>query len=308
MPRPRWVWVWVLVPLLGAAELVAYWVFAGRAPRPDAWKEAREQVLPLRRRSELLVVAPSWAEPLARQAFGEELMPLADVARPDASGRTRAIEVSILGQRADEVAGWRETSRKRHGAFEFRVLENPKPVQVRFDFVEGLAPERARVTELLPGGERECAWNARAPISSGSLPSPPTFPARRFQCQGGDYFFVGVTVIDDENYRPRRCIWAHPTGPHALRIRFAQVTLGSTVRGYGMFPWLILRDSMGTPLQLHVAIAGQRIGTFVYRDGQGWTGFEFPTGKYRGQRADVDFEVSSENIHNRHFCFQADTR
>lgn len=293
---------------MGAIELVAHWVFARRAPEPEAWAQVKAAVAPLRRNQELVVAAPAWADPLARRALGEELMPLGDVARPDATRYARAIEISILGQRSAELLTWREISRQRQGPFELRLLENPAPARVRFDFVDGLDPGRVRVSELLPEGERACPWQGQANVSGGSLHTAPAFPGRRFQCEGGEYFFVGVTVIDDERYRPRRCLWAHPSGPHPLRIRFQGVTLGSRVHGYGMLPWFMLRDAKGAPISLQIAVAGERLGTFVYRDGQGWTRFQFPTGKFAGRIADVDFEVSAESAANRHFCFQADTR
>ncbi len=283
-------------------------MFARRAPAPAAWSQLKAAVAPLRQGQELVVVAPAWADPLARRALGPELMPLADVARADATRYRRAIEVSILGQRAAELSSWRESSRQQHGPFELRVLDNPAPAQVRFDFVDGLEPQRVQVQELLPEGERDCPWTDAAHVSGGSLHTTPAFPARRFQCQGGEHFFVGVTVIDDERYRPRRCLWAHPTGPRPLRIRFQRVTLGSRVHGYGMLPWFQLRDATGVPITLQVTVDGQRIGSFVHRDGRGWTRFTFPTGKFAGRVADVDFEVSADNAANRHFCFQADTR
>jgi hypothetical protein len=179
---------------------------------------------------------------------------------------------------------------------------------VLFDFVDELGAERAQVFDSAGDGLAPCAWTASARVSSGALPSPPTFPARRFQCAGGEHYFVGETVIDDEAYRARRCIWAHPTPNGELRIRFSAVPIGRVVRGYGMLPWLIMRDLTGAPVELRVRVDGDPIGTFVHHGGEGWKHFEFATGSRAGTTADVEFAISADDVHNRHFCFQADTR
>lgn len=301
-------YLWLAVPALGLFELGAHFLFAARAPSPPQWREARAPLEALRRPGDLVVVAPSWADPEARYAFGEKLMPLGDVARPDATAYARAIEVSILGQRSLELGGWKEVGRQSHGSFEFRVVENPLSPRVRFDFVEKLGPETVEVFERAGAGSELCAWTANGRVSSGWLFSPPTFPARRFECKGGEAFFVGVTVIDDEAYRPRRCIWALPTPSGPLRIRFREVPLGRVLRGYGALPWFMMRDVSRVPVELSVRIAGERIGTFVHRMGEGWKKFEFSCGAHAGQTKDVEFEVKSDQVSNQHFCFQADTR
>jgi hypothetical protein len=115
-------------------------------------------------------------------------------------------------------------------------------------------------------------------------------------------------VADDAAFRPRRCIWAQPTAGGPLRIRFRGVPVGRVVRGHGLIPWLVGRDARGTPISLAIAVGGERIGTFVYRDGDGWKPFQFETKGHAGRTEEVVFEVTSASVHDRHFCFQADTR
>jgi hypothetical protein len=300
--------LWLAVPLLGAVELCAHYYFAARAPDERAWAEARSTVAELRRPGDLVIVAPEWADPLARQAFGEELMPLRDVARPDESSYARAIEVSVLGRRAPELRDWPEIERTRHGRFDLRVLRNPAPVTVLFDFVDELEPARASVFEGAPDPANECAWNARARTNTGGLPGPPAFPAQRFACRSGEPYFAGVTIIDDQRYRPRRCIWAHPTPRGPLVIRFRDVPLGRRIRGHAGLPWLIMRDGAGPPVELEVRVGGQSLGKVAQRDVEGWKKFEFETGAAAGGRGDVEFEVRSSSVKDRHYCFHADTR
>ncbi len=291
----RVAWLWLLVPFAGIVELGAELWAEHRAPRLADWTSLREPVSRLRRDGEAVVIAPRWAEPLARQALGDELMPLRDVARPDESGYRRVIEISILGERTSELASWHPVSEERAGKFKLRILENPKPDRVLFDFVDHVAPPNLEVFELVGGAEKPCAWKTNAVVSNGSLGGNPTFPAQRFQCASGEWFFAGVTVIDDNHeYRPRRCIWSHPPSGGPMRLRFKNV-------------WLVFRDGVGPPIELEVRVAGASLGTYVHRDLDGWAPFSFPTGR-AGETADVEIEVRASNNHDRHFCFYADTR
>jgi hypothetical protein len=297
-----------LVPALGLGELCGHLWFAARAPRLGDWVDVRRELVTLHQPGDLVVVAPSWAEPLARYAFGERNLPLRDLARPDATAYARAIEVSVLAQSAAELRGFKELLRVQHGKFRLRVLENARATPVHFDFVDELSPARVRVFQSPADDSSACEWTSQAAVVSGALASPPTFPARRFQCSGTEFYFVGVTVVDDEQFRPRRCIWAHPTSSGEVRIVFERVPIGRVLRGHGTLPWLILRDATGTPINLEIFVGGEHIGSYVHHDGEGWTEFEFRTGAHAGRTESVEFVVHSQSIQDRHFCFQADMR
>src|SRR5688572_3439415 len=101
MSRLRY--LWLVVPVLGVAELVAHVAFSRRAPRVEEWRELAEPVRRLKRPNDIVVVAPAWAEPIARHAFGDAAFPLDQIARADASSYARALEVSALGARAEET-------------------------------------------------------------------------------------------------------------------------------------------------------------------------------------------------------------
>lgn len=297
----------LLVPLLGLGELAAHYHFAARAPGSDEWSALAPAVAAFRRNAELVIAAPSWADPLARASLGESLMPLRDVARPDDTRYARAIEISLLGQHAPELAGWTELERRSVGRFTLRKLDNPRSAAVLFDFVDAIGPGRVDAREGEESAERECRWSDRARVVTGGLPGPLTFPSRRFVCSGSEEQFVGVTVLDDQNYRPRRCIWAHPPASGALRVVFHGVPLGKSLYGYAGLTYLLTRDGAGTPVELSALIEGERVGRMVHRDESGWEHFEFPVGTHRGT-VDVTFEVKSASASNRGFCFAADSR
>lgn len=254
------------------------------------------------------MVAPHWADPLARLAFGERLMPIRDEARPDDSAYRRAIEVSILGQHAPELAGWRTVKEEKVGRFRYRVLQNPSPAKVLYNFVDHVDPRDAEAYELSGARRHACRWNPHARRSDGGLLGHLAFPGRRFECGGRASMFVGVTIIDDQNYHPRRCIWAHPPAGGPMVVRFKHVPIGHSIHGYGGLSWFLTRDGVGTPVDITVKIDGQRIGRVVHRDKQGWKGFDLLTGAHAGQTANVEFDVRSDSPERRNFCFYADSR
>jgi hypothetical protein len=300
-------YAFLAIPLLGLAELALHLYFAHRPPSFDDWYGVADAVRAEKREGDLLVVAPAWADPAARRGLGDDLMPVRDEARPDVTRYAHALELSILGEHDPELAGWREESARREGKFLLRRLENPSPAHVVYDFVDHARPPSADVRGTDPPAA--CTWNPRAQIIAGGLGGHPTFPAERFECPGGPYFNVGVTVIADEEFRPRRCLWSHPLARGEIVTRFHDVPLGRTIRGHGGMYWIIEREKRGAPVTLTVRVDGDTVGTTVHRDGDGWAAFSFDLGAHAGARAaEVEFAVSSPNNLHRHFCFEADTR
>lgn len=305
MSRLRY--AFLAVPLFGLAELAAQIWTSRRAPAFDDWLTVVPAVREIKHVGDLVVIAPGWADPAARRALGDELMPLRDVARPDLTRYAHALELSILGERAAELRPFRELDRREVGPFLLRRLENPAPVRVLYDFTDHVRPPfaDARSTEA----DLPCTWNPHAQIAAGGLGGHPTFPPERFECPGGVFFNVGVTVIADEELRPRRCIWSHPFAKGELVTRFHKVPLGAVIRGHGGLYWLVERERRGAPVTLTVRVDGDTLGSYVHRDGDGWTLFEMPTGAHAGApEAEVEFAVSTTNYRDRHFCFEADTR
>ncbi|MBI4951971.1 MAG: hypothetical protein HY908_08055 [Myxococcales bacterium] len=298
------------LPVIGVLEVWAHHRAVARAPAFDDWGTIVAPVDQLREVGDVVTVAPRWAEPLARRALGDERMPLRDVARPDLSRYRAALEVSIQGERDPELAGWRETSRAESGAFTFRRLENPSAEVPVFDFVDAAVPERLAVAVADGAAAAPCPFTARGRVSAGNLGGHPTFPAARFQCPGGEFMNVSVTVIADEHFRARRCLFAHPPlGGRALELRYRGVELGTRIRGHGGIYWMVERELAGAPVELDVRVDGELVGHWVHRDGDGWAGFDFALGTHAGARdAEVVFAVRADDARHRHFCFEADSR
>lgn len=290
----------LLVPAVAGVELGLHAWFAGRAPAFDRYAEVVPAIDALRQGGDLVVMAPVWAEPALRRAAGDDRMPLAHVARPDTVGVSHAIEVSMLGEHAEELEGWRESARREAAPFVVRRLENPWHRPTRYDFVSELFSAGTRVaTEAGP-----CVVTMARP-SAGGLGGHPTFRAKRHACPDGAFFNASVTVIADEAFRPRRCIWAHPPASGELSLRYRDVPLGDRIVGHGGLYWMIERERRGAPVEVVVAVEGAEIGRYLHADGDGWSTFDFSVGESAGSRGEVSFQVSSPDHRHRHFCFEA---
>jgi len=298
----------VLVPVIGLAELGAHFWFAKRPPDEGQWKAAAQKLASHRKDGDLVIVAPQWAEPAARHVLGDGVMPVRDVARPDESRYATAMEISIVGGRSKHTRGWRELERHDEGKFVVRRLENPAWQKVLYDFVEHV--NGADASAVLTGAqERPCIWADNAPPYSGGLGGPPSFPTSRFVCAGApSHLFVGVTVIEDQDYLPRRCIMMHAPDKGALEATFRDVPLGQEIRGHSGMRMIIERELSGAPIALEVFVDGEKIGEDVHRDGEFWKPWRMALGAHAGKRASVTFKVSSPREAQRQMCWEADTR
>ena len=174
----------LLLPVFALAELGAHFYFARRAPTTDEWSAVRPLVASWHKAGAAIAIAPYWAEPMARLAFGDEIMPLRDVARPDVTRYAEMLEVSILGSRAPELEGWKSMREERKGKFTLRALQNPSPAAVTFDFTDHVEPSAAAVRVQKKTGPLECAFTPNAALEGGGLGGPPLYPAARFVCPG----------------------------------------------------------------------------------------------------------------------------
>jgi hypothetical protein len=152
-----------------------------------------------------------------------------------------------------------------------------------------------------------CAFTAHAAVVTGGLHGAVAFPRERYSCAGGGPFFVGVTIIDDQDYRPRRCIWAHPSLEGELTLHFPGVPMGKQLRGYAGLSYFLARDGVGTPVELSIEVNGREVGRYVHQDERGWRPFNFTTATMAGTTADVEFVIRSASPDRRDFCFYAET-
>ncbi|MEI9940288.1 MAG: hypothetical protein WDO69_23980 [Pseudomonadota bacterium] len=302
-------YVWLAIPIFGLGELGASVYFSRRFPVLDEWRALEAEVGALKQEKDLIVIAPEWAEPLARTAFGDLLMPIADVARPDEASYPRAIEVSALGSQTPLIAGWPVTAEKRVGKFVLRTRTNPGFKPPLFVLTDHAVPPDLSVTERSESGEATpCRYATRPPSSASGLLARPAFPRQRFSCGPAEGDFVGTTIIDDQNYRARRCLWANPAPGGLLTLNFANVPLGDQLYGYIGFSFFRFRDQGWPPVTVSFAIDGVQIGTHSHLPESGWQPFQFPTTQFRGSAREVRMEIAGNESRELELCFYAATR
>lgn len=294
----------LLVPALGVVELAAHQFFAGRAPEAAEWQALSAPLSQLVEAEDLLLVAPEWASPLARRALGDRFFDVAAVARADERSFRRAVEISALGERNEATRGWRVASEVESGRFTLRVLENPSLEPPSYRFLDHVTPESLSVSVAEDGVDTPCSFEPRARVHTGGLHGNLAFPSQRFRCGARQHEFVGITIADDQDYRPRRCIWAHAPAGGVLRLEFRDVPLARRVRGYLGSSFFLTRDG-GPGVELSVHVAGERIGGQRHHDERGFSPYSFDTGKFAGTTRTLRFEVRAEA--SREFCFTAES-
>ncbi|HYQ46294.1 MAG TPA: hypothetical protein VER11_30200 [Polyangiaceae bacterium] len=302
-------YLWLAIPLLGLLELGANVFFSRRFPQVDEWRAVASEVRSLKRESDLIVIAPEWAEPLARNALTDTLMPIADVARPDEAGYPRAIEVAALGNENPLLATWPVVAERRSGKFTLRTRTNPGFKPPRFVLTDQALPRQLAVSQrAVDGAATPCRFGTRPPSSSSGLLSRPAFPRQRFACGPSEGNFVGPTIIEDQHDRPRRCLWANPAPGETLVLNFDQVPLEDQLYGYIGFPYFRFRDHGWPKVSVSFAVDGVPIGTHGHLPESGWQPFQLSTTQFRGSTHEVRLEIFGADSRELELCFYAATR
>jgi hypothetical protein len=299
-------WAFAVVPAVGLLELGAHVVQTNSVVPEADWRAARDYVGSHAKTEDLVVFAPTWADPVGRSRFGSAIATLEREARADETRFPRALEVSIRGAHLPALEGWRRADRQRFGRVTVTTWENPAAAQVLDDLVSMVAEQRVRVSRVDAGRESECSFQRGSP-QSGGLGFGPAIPGDRFVCAGGA--FVVPSVVADLDYRPHRCVYAPPPGGNSLvRVRFVGVRLGHALHGHHALYVEAERNRTGAPVTITFKAGDLALGSVVHNDGDGWKPFEFDTSALAGQRGDVIADIGSPSGDRRMYCFEADTR
>ncbi len=302
-----------IVPAVAALELVGEAAVATRAVSAAEWDRVAIATTTLSRGGALVVVVPRWAEPHLRQRLGDDVMPIAHLARSDTARFPFAVEVGLHGEHAADLARFDPVEETVVGPFVVRRLANRTSERVLFDFVDGLRPPDASVRGTDP--EVHCAWSARSRVIAGGLGGRPALPRERFECPGPPWAAVAVTVVADQSMLPRRCIWAQPFDDGDKVLRFERVPLAGARRlvGHHGMEWLMERDGAGAAVTLEARMDGASLGRAVHREGDGWSSFAFdlPAKAAEGgddRTATFELAVSGGPSTSRHLCVEATLR
>jgi hypothetical protein len=303
-------WAFLAVPAIALLELGAHVVQTHSVASGDDWRAARDATKAMLRPDDLVVFAPKWVDPVGRETFGDEIATLEREAYGDVSRFPRAIEVSIRGQRAHDLATWSKTDEKTVRGIKLTTYENPAYQKTLDDLVTHLDPAHAQVAQVRRAGEDDalevpCPWSSGS-AQTGNLGFGPAIPGNRFQCNSS---FAGVSVVTDLDYVPHRVIYVPPAGSGIVtRITFQNVVLGKTLHGHHGLYVEAERGKDGPPVALAFFIDRLSLGKVTHADGQGWKGFELDTSAYEGKTADLVAEVSAPSGNRRMYGFEAITR
>ncbi len=292
--------------MIGLVELVLHVQQTHAAPTTEDWKAAKADVEKNVEPADLVTFAPRWVDPIGRMTFGSELANEEREAYPDVSRFPRAFEVSIRGEHNPDLADWKQTGRSSFGGVTVTTLENPHPVVLVDDLLRHVGQPDMHVLMVEGGAEHECSF-VHATALSGALGSGPATPANRYACAGGTN--VGITILADLDYVPRRCIFAPPPGGNTfIRLRFDGLTFGKAIHGHHAISVHQERDLRGAPVTLAFQVGDRTLGKLVHRDGDGWKNFELPTDDLAGTKGTLTVDVGAASGEGRLYCFEADLR
>jgi hypothetical protein len=299
-------WIWLVVPAVALVELALHVKQVDSVAPASDWKAAKAEVEKRAKPEDLVAFAPQWVDPIGREYFGDKIATLEREGYPDVTRFPRAIEVSIRGEHLADLAGWRETDHTTVGAVRVTTFENPSPVALKDDLLRHSGKPDMHVSIVDPNGERECGFG-RFGVQTGGLGFGPAVPSLRYQCGGGAV--VGITILPDLEYRPRRCLYAPAQGPNAtVKLRFDSIAFGKVLHGHHGLYAEAERDQKGAPVAIAFRSGDKTFGKLVHRDGEGWKGFELDTSELAGQTAELIAEITSSSRDRRMYCFEADTR
>ncbi len=304
MVAPWRKWLFAIVPAVAVIELVLHVVQVSSVVPEADWKAARDATKSLVKADDLVIFEPKWADPLGREFFGSDLATLDREAFADVSRFERAIEVSIRGQHAPELAGWRRKEAKSVGAITLTTFENLAYQPTIDDLLLHVNPAQMTVSRVSGDSEQPCPFTG-GPVGTGNLGFGPAIPGDKFSCGASP---VGISVVSDLGYTPHKCLYAPPNGSGTTRIKFGSVTFGEVLHGHHGLYVEAERARDGAPIQLVFSVGERRLGKMTHTDGDGWKGFELPTPELKGQKGELVAEVSSTSGSRRMYCFEAITR
>ena len=286
-------------------EVGAHAATRARVPATDDWRAAAQFVRDRKTTAQVVTVAPTWADPLLRQALGDEI-DLAAAGRSDLAAYSALWALTIRGADVREAPSRAPELVQQFGGVTVKRWALGASL-VRYDFVENV--RRATVTWRRRDGDRDCPWQRSSPGRRAGLGVGALHPAQSFACdRSKPWLWVAPIVLEDLDLQPRRCVWQHPAGDEPVVTRFEDVPLGERLVFYGGLYYEHERMRQGGPVEARIRIDDRLAATFTHVDGDGWKPLVVPTGGNAQSRGDVAIEVTATRPHKRSFCWSATTR
>ena len=196
-----------------------------------------------------------------------DLIPLESAGASDLAGVDRLWELSVRGATSEWSGQATPTLEEKVGEVWVRRWDLKEP-DIVYDFTRHILDRRAEYEK--DGSKIPCILK-KSHRGNGGLFRGPLPPEERFICEGRrTWSWIGPTVNEDLDQKPRHCVWQHPLGKEPLRVIFENVPLGNELRiSTGLF-YHHDRATKDNQYELRVTV-GDNVGqTIVHRDGQGW--------------------------------------
>lgn len=303
--------------MLAFTEVLAHFLEVSRVPQPSDYADAIAFVRSEWQADDALTSAPRWNDPNVRAAAGD-LIDDRMAGRSDLDAYARLWSLSIRGARADDAPHDAPELSRAFG--EVRVERWPLPApRVVYDFTEHVASAHAFRRDGGASTETACRLVATRGGAPGGLQAGPQSTPNHFEC--GSYsepwLWVGATVNEDLELRPRRSIYQHPAEGGTISLVFDDVPLGDAIVLYSGVWWEFERSRDGAPITMVIRLASpteggidwEEIGRGVHHDGDGWARMEaaIPEAR-RGGRGSVRFEVTTTGAYHRTYSWHATMR
>ncbi len=298
----------ILVIALAFTEVLGHFIELSRVPTSADYSAAFAYIRREWRQGDAISSAPLWNDPNVRAAAGD-LIDDRMAGRSDLDAYARLWQVSIRGARADDAPHQAPTLARAFGEIRVERWELPPP-RVIYDFTDHVASAHALRRDG-DAPETECQAIASRGSAPGGLSAGPQTTEHHFEC--GSYaepwLWVGATVNEDLELRPRRSVYQHPVEGGTIALAFDDVPLGDSIVVYSGLWWEFERTRDGSPITLVIRLDGDEIGRGVHRDGDGWARMEaeIPDAR-RGSHGTLRFEVTAEGAYHRSYSWQATMR
>jgi hypothetical protein len=303
----------LLVMALAFTEVLAHFIEVSRVPTQGDYTRAVAFVRSEWRPTDALSSAPAWNDPNVRAAFGD-LIDDRMAGRSDLAAYGRLWEISIRGARAVDAPPEAPSFTRAFGEIRVERWDLPAP-RVLYDFTDHVATAHATRRDA-SGTETDCRLVPSRGGAPGGLPAGPQATPNHFECgsYGEPWLWVGATVNEDLELRPRRSIYQHPVEGGTIALAFDDVPLGESVVLYSGVWWEFERSRDGAPITMVILLRSadgtwEEIGRGVHHDGDGWSRMEAAVPEdRRGEHGALRFEVTTTGAYHRSYSWQATMR
>lgn len=292
-----WMVLACVVAMAAVWEFVAQLVITSRVPAISDWRSAGSLVRQDFQDGDAISVAPRWADPIMRMVTASVLTARAE-GRSELTGYKRLWAITIRGEEVEDAPHTAPELTRTFGGVTVRRFRLP-PANV-YDLNAHIQGAHAQVT--VNDVPHPCTWRHLPQQRGGGLDQGPFAPQERFACDVRPWVWVGATVIEDLELRPRSCIWQHPPPDNGMStVSFSNVPAGHFVM-HGGLHWVQERWRRGGRVEISITQNGNEIAHMTHRDGDGWARIEGNV----PSAGELSISVSApEGDNERTFCWDA---